>query len=97
MIFPLADTTTLPDIVIVLGVMALTMMVPIVAIFLKHQQKMATLYRSQTQNVQADERVLKEIAELRQIIIQQSLAIENLRREQLPSPQGESVQNRLGV
>ena len=59
-------------------------MTPIVWILTKHQQKMATIMRQdQGQGNSAD--VQRELAALREIVHQQTIAIDNISRRELPS------------
>ncbi len=78
-------------------IVGMTLLIPIIAILVSHQQKMAKIYREGQVNQPTDERVLREIAELRQLIVHQSLAIENLRNEKASTPPVDSVQTRLSV
>jgi hypothetical protein len=88
---PMLDT--LEDVIII----GIVMMIPIVSILVKHQQKMALIYRQDRENGQNDERVLRELADLRQLVVQQSLAIDQLRSEKGLPPPVDSVQSRLSI
>ncbi len=62
-------------------------MIPIVAILTHHQRKMAELIHGNkgNANTQAEIEVLRqEIQELKQVVHQQTLAIDNISRYQLP-------------
>jgi len=78
-------------------IVGIVMLIPIITVLLKHQQKMAMIYREGQTNHASDERVLQELAELRQLIVHQSLAIENLRKERVTTPPVDPVQTRLSV
>lgn len=59
----------------------ITMMIPIVFILTKHQQRMATIMRKdQVQGNSVD--VKQELASLREIVHQQTIAIDNISRSQ---------------
>jgi hypothetical protein len=75
----------------------LALMIPVVAILTKHQQRMAELIHGGEQNRQSSQEMLAlrhEIAELRNLVHQQSIAVDNLvsRSVVLPS---ETVEQRL--
>jgi hypothetical protein len=55
-------------------------MVPIVAILAKHQQKMAMILRQPAQGVSEDSimRLAAEVRELRAMVAQQTLALDNI-------------------
>jgi|GEM_PF-1441701 len=65
---------------------ALVFLIPIIAILTRHQQKMTMLMRDRDQsafsNQQQDSRLLHEIAQLRQLVAQQSIAIDDLSTQQ---------------
>lgn len=59
----------------------ITMLIPIVFILTKHQQKMATIMRQdQAQGNSLD--VQRELVSLREIVHQQTIAIDNISRSQ---------------
>lgn len=63
-------------------------MIPIVAILTHHQRKMAELIhgsKGQGHSGQEIEALRREVQELKQIVHQQTLAIDNISRYQLPS------------
>jgi hypothetical protein len=75
----------------------LALLIPVVAILTKHQQRMAELIHGGDQNRQSSQEILAlrhEIAELRSLVHQQSIAVDNLvsRSVVLPS---ETVEQRL--
>ncbi|CAN1515775.1 hypothetical protein MCEMSE15_00928 [Fimbriimonadaceae bacterium] len=75
----------------------LALLIPVVAILTKHQQRMAELIHGGEQNRQSSQEMLAlrhEIAELRSLVHQQSIAVDNLvsRSVVLPS---ETVEQRL--
>lgn len=59
----------------------ITMMIPIVFILTKHQQKMAMIMR-QDQTPANSVDVQRELAALREIVSQQTIAIDNISRSQ---------------
>ncbi|MBC8065955.1 MAG: hypothetical protein H7Y17_14070 [Chlorobia bacterium] len=60
------------------------LMTPIVWILTKHQQKMATIMRQdQTQGNSVE--IQRELASLREIVHQQTIAIDNISRRELPN------------
>ncbi len=62
---------------------AILFMIPIVAILTKHQQKMALLLRGdQAQNPQENDAVRKDVESVRQMVMQQTIAIDNLAASQ---------------
>jgi hypothetical protein len=72
-------------------------LVPIVAILTHHQRKMAELYHGNRQPLpdQSVEALKHEIAELKQVVHQQTVAIDSLSRPQgLSSPEG--ISQRIG-
>lgn len=69
---------------------ALLLATPLVVILTKHQQKMAQIFRGRTgestaQPTDQEMRILHELSTLRQMVAQQSIAIDNLSRT-LPVP-----------
>jgi hypothetical protein len=80
---------------------ALFFLTPIVAILTRHQQRMAEILRRQPQTAalpEEESRVHAEMAALRQLVAQQSLAIEDLARSQRELNQrldSESLRDRL--
>lgn len=59
----------------------IALMTPIVFILTKHQQKMATIMRQDQAQVQSPE-IQKELAALKEIIHQQTIAIDSISRSQ---------------
>lgn len=61
---------------------AIMFMIPIVAILTKHQQKMAELMRQNTTTQHANplenEMMRREVEQLKQLVMQQTIAIDNL-------------------
>jgi Mg2+ and Co2+ transporter CorA len=75
----------------------IALLIPVIAILTTHQRKMAELIHGGTQNRQSSQEILAlrhEIAELRSLVHQQSIAVDNLvsRSVVLPS---ETVEQRL--
>lgn len=75
----------------------IALLIPVIAILTKHQQRMAELIHGGEQNRQSSQEILAlrhEIAELRSLVHQQSIAVDNLvsRSVVLPS---ETVEQRL--
>jgi hypothetical protein len=75
----------------IIGVMIpiFALMIPIVVILTRHQQKMAELmhgqYQNQLPNAETDE-LRRQVSELRQLVMQQSYMLDEVRRKQeLPS------------
>lgn len=63
-------------------------MIPIIAILTSHQRKMAELIHGNRANGNTNgeiEALRREVQELKQIVHQQTLAIDNISRYQLPS------------
>lgn len=58
----------------------LVFMIPIIAILTAHQRKMAELMHRPQQNPQADQ-LSNEIQQMRQILTQQTIALDNLATE----------------
>lgn len=76
------------------------MMIPIVAILTKHQRDMATLYhnRNSQQAGSAEvEALRRQVEELRQLVAQQTLALDDIRmtQRQLAATHTEALQQRL--
>jgi len=66
-----------------LGVIVLA--TPLIFILTKHQQRMATIFQGRKDQGQPSEqemRVLHELATLRQMVAQQTIALDDLRRNQ---------------
>lgn len=61
---------------------ALMMMIPIVWILTKHQQKMTTLIRGEAQQSESSIDLKRELASLRELVSQQTIAIDNISRSQ---------------
>ena len=71
----------MPEEIVAIVIGGITMMIPIVFILTKHQQKMATILRQdQAQNNSPE--VYRELAALREVVHQQTIAIDNLSRSQ---------------
>jgi len=73
---------------------ALLLATPLVVILTKHQQKMAEIFRGRTgdsgsQPTDQEMRILHELSTLRQMVAQQSIAIDNLSRTLPPVPDRE--------
>lgn len=68
-----------------------------IAIFTKHQRSMAELFAQNSQNVQVDTQVRQELAELRSLVTQQTIALDNLSRsvDQLRAQQSTELADRL--
>ena len=71
-------------------------MIPIVAILTHHQRKMAELYHGNRQALpdQDMETLKRDMAELKQVVHQQTIAMDNLSRLQLP-PAREDISQRI--
>jgi len=99
-IFPLADIGgDIAPIVACLGVF----MIPIVAILTAHQRKMALIFHGNRENQvnkqEQSDSVSAEVRELRQIVYQQSIAIDTIssKLDRLAAPSATpEVQQRLG-
>jgi len=75
------------------------MFIPIVIIFTRHQQKMAEIIHS-TQGQQTSgelEGIRQELRELRGLINQQTIALDDMRTKQISAPAQTDVQSRLGM
>jgi hypothetical protein len=72
----------MPDALIPIILGGIMFMIPIVAILTKHQQKMAELMRHNAQHPQGNplenEMMRREMEQLRQLVMQQTIAIDNL-------------------
>lgn len=91
------------DAIIPLGVVFFVMSVPIVAILTRHQQKMASIIhgsKAQGMNTETEQRLESEIAELRQMLAQQTILVDDLqsmhRRLLERNGEADTVRNRLG-
>ena len=78
----------------------IALMIPIVAVLTKHQQRMAEIiHNNQGQNQLVGEEVAaiqKEIRELKALIHQQAIAIDNVATPRMSAPPApESIQERL--
>lgn len=71
----------MPEELVAIIIGGITMMIPIVYILTKHQQKMATILRQDQIQGNATE-VHRELAALREIVHQQTIAIDNVSRAQ---------------
>jgi len=97
----LAGFADIPDNVVAVFVVLIAMMVPIVVVFTKHQQKMAIIFRGNSQN--SDEvvhRLTAEMSELRSLVTQQALAIDNLadgQRKMLAALQAPQIAERISA
>lgn len=87
-----------PDALAVL-IPIVALMIPIVAILTKHQQKMAELiHGSQGRNLQSDAEMAAlraEISDMKQLIHQQTIALDGLTTARTSPPPIETVQERL--
>jgi len=74
--------------------------IPIIAILVHHQRKMAELiHRNHAQAAQPNfevQALRQEIAELRQLMHQQTIAMDDI-RSRLPAPNPEDVRKRLSA
>jgi hypothetical protein len=90
----------IPDNVVAIAVVALAMLVPIIVVMLRHQQKMAMIFR-QTPQVGYEDTVMRlssEVSELRNLVTQQALAIDNLadgQRRMLAAINAQPIAERL--
>ena len=81
------------------GVLAITLSlgIPIVAILTSHQRKMAQLFQENhraAQTISPETHALREeLRELKSLVHQQSIAIDNLSR---PLPKHDEIQQRVG-
>lgn len=85
-----------PEDVIGLAAVLLIFGTPIIAILTGHQRKMAELMRQQQPQVTYNpetQALREEIRELKQLVYQQSIAIDNLAR---PLPKDAEIQSRIG-
>jgi methyl-accepting chemotaxis protein len=74
-LFPLADFgSEFGPVIAAIGIM----LIPIVAILTAHQRKMAQIIHGSQQNRQIDPNVSAEVNELKQLVYQQSIAIDQL-------------------
>jgi uncharacterized protein YlxW (UPF0749 family) len=82
---PLPSAFLRPEIM-ALGIPILALMIPIVAILTAHQRKMAELYHSRHQGVsqQDVDSLRREIAELRERVNQQAIALDSVGRLAAP-------------
>ena len=84
---------------IILG--GIMFMIPIVAILTKHQQKMAELMRHNSQHPQGNplenEMMRREMEQLRQLVMQQTIAIDNLasQNRELAARMNPSIEERV--
>ncbi len=91
------------EIILVLGIIGLVMSVPIVAILTHHQRKMAAIVNFQRRSgltSEHDNQVSKEIADLREIVAQQAIVLDDLssmhRRLLERTSEADSIRQRLG-
>lgn len=89
-----------PDVLGVLGTFAIAASVPIVAILTAHQRKMAEIIHGNGgQDPDAVVRLSNEVAELRQLVTQQAIALDDLstmnRRLLQMLPDETSIRQRL--
>ena len=75
-------TTDVDDAFPFLIAFGLFVLVPLVGMLLRHQQRMANILHSQQPQQQVDPALLNELARLRDIIAQQSIALDNLQSSQ---------------
>jgi hypothetical protein len=84
--------------IIVLGIIfGLIVVIPIVAILTAHQQKMAEIMRGDASRHELDVKIFHELSELRQLVVEQSLALDDLKRDRGQLSTTEAVKNRLGT
>ena len=69
-------------------------LIPIIAILTAHQRKMAQIIHGNQQNRQFDQNVSAEVNELKQLVYQQSIAIDQLSTK-LDKVAGPDVQDRI--
>lgn len=77
---------------------AILFMIPIVAILTQHQQKMAKILRENAANDRSHETesLRREVEALRQLVLQQTIAIDNLAAsKQLATPPAAPFEERL--
>ena len=91
------------EIIIPVGIVFLVMCVPIISILTRHQQKMASIIhanKGQGMSTDTERRLESEIAELRQMVTQQAILVDDLqsmhRRLLERSAESDTVRNRLG-
>lgn len=70
-----------PEAIVAIVIGGITMLIPIVFILTKHQQRMATILRQDQAQGNAVE-VQRELAALREIVHQQTIAIDSISRSQ---------------
>ncbi len=73
-------------------------MIPIIAILTAHQRKMAEIIHSSNPNANAEVDALRqEVSQLRSLVNQQTIAMDDMRRSQIGTPPQTDVQSRLGA
>ena len=91
----------IPDNVVGIMVVAMALLVPIIVTLSRHQQKMAMIFRNSPQgNEDMVGRLTVEVAELRSLVTQQALAIDNLadgQRKVLAALEYSSIQDRISA
>lgn len=77
----------------------LALMIPIIAILTQHQRKMAELFHQNPQNQSNPEisALRLEVQELKQLIHQQAIAMDNLATMQARPTQPPTIQERIGT
>jgi len=78
------------------------MSVPVIAILTRHQQKMARIFQEGHRNQGQDAHVRQELAELRNLVAQQTIALDSMAQTQRAlaariSSESDEVQRRLNV
>ena len=91
------------EVLMILGILAMVMAVPITAILTHHQRKMTAIVNAQrNRSMEPDvaSRLSEEISELRQLVAQQAIVVDDLsmmhRRLLERSADDNSVRQRLG-
>ena len=76
------------------------LMIPIVAVLTSHQRKMAEIIHSRPiRNVETDNEIAAlrgEVFELKQLVHQQTIALDNMVNPRMTPPTSTTVQERLG-
>lgn len=97
-LLPIADLFSPETLALLIPITAL--MIPIVAILVSHQQKMAQIVHSAqgrstevTEEIQA---LREEVRSLREIVHQQTIALDSATNPRVTPPPTDSIQQRLG-
>jgi hypothetical protein len=85
------------QLIAVIIVVALAVLSRLVRALLVHQQKMTQLLQEGRSSAQNDDRILRELAELRNLVAHQALAIDKMKEENRVLTQGEPEKSRLNV